>query len=272
MAWGNKKMKIVSSFFGEFGWFLWGFQGHMRYLAQENDVIVISRPEYEFLVKDFVAQFIPFDCGSYETSGYDVKNARSYKHLLTNLSCDRLIDETWHIGYDYNPNGTIRLKPGSVFDKQIFVKYGKFCPDKSYHILIHARSTNKWKTGKERNWPLENWIGLIYNYKSFKIASIGSKDGAFHIPDTIDLRGVELSELADVMASSILTIGSSSGPLHFSSLCNCPHIVWSPEFNRLRYEKYWNFLQTPVIFCGEGWQPSVEKVRSLLTEGLSKWS
>ena len=44
--------------------------------------------------------------------------------------------------------------------------------------------------------------------------------------------------------------------MHLASLAGMTHLVWSTEYNRVRYEKDWNPLRTKVIFYSEGgWNP-----------------
>ena len=130
--------------------------------------------------------------------------------------------------------------------------------------VIHARSTTNFETGY-RNWPYEKWQLLIDNYPDLKIASTGSRDGAWWIPGTKDLRGINLKQLSDVIASSDVFASPSSGPGHFASLCGCTHVIWSTEKdrglynNRDRWEKEWNPFNTECHFIPT-WQPTVKQV------------
>ena len=111
-----------------------------------------------------------------------------------------------------------------------------------------------------------------FSDKKIRIASIGTPEEATHIPHTKDLRGISLKDLALYMNYAILTIGPSSGPMHFATLCSCPHIVWTDKrvwnlgmnrkgTNRERYQKYWNPFNTPCsVIDHEGWQPTVQTI------------
>ncbi|MBV9210830.1 MAG: hypothetical protein JOZ52_09395 [Acidobacteria bacterium] len=78
-----------------------------------------------------------------------------------------------------------------------------------------------------------------------------------------------MSELADVLASSRLILGSSSGVMHFASLCGCPQAVVTAKGNKIRYETAWNPLQTPVLIINEeGWKASPSLVIRRVEEFL----
>jgi hypothetical protein len=99
------------------------------------------------------------------------------------------------------------------------------------------------------------------------IASIGRENDAMYINGTTSLINCELKDLADVMASSRLIAGPSSGPIHFASLCGLPQVVWSESKNRIKYLKYWNPFNVKVSFYDEEqWNPSVKNIYRLIME------
>jgi hypothetical protein len=138
-----------------------------------------------------------------------------------------------------------------------YIKYGDpTVVPKSYDVLIHARGTDKYGTDF-RNWPEFKWNDLV-KYTGLSFASIGSEQGAYHIDNTDDLRGVSLEQLCGYMSASTMVLGPSSGPMHLASLCGTPHFVWSGDRpNVERYEKYWNPLKTKVKILDHvhGWDP-----------------
>ena len=57
--------------------------------------------------------------------------------------------------------------------------------------------------------------------------------------------------------------------MHLASLCGLKHLVWSTEYNRIRYEKDWNPFNTKVIFYGiEDWNPKHENITELILKNI----
>lgn len=234
---------------GEFGWELFGWQGYLRKIAKDYDEIIIcSRSGHEVLYEDFMTQYVPEDPKQTET---DMAGLKGY--VYKNIH-DKYLEkgETWIQPTRYHK------------EEQEFIKFGAPKEGMEYDVLFHARHTPKHGTGL-RNWPLHKWRSLADHLKC-KIGCIGSIDASLLIEDTDDLRGTPLYELADVLASSKLLIGPSSGPIHFGSLCGTPHLVWGRQAgyvfdNKDRYETIWNPLNTPIHFIPDmGWDPSVQTV------------
>jgi hypothetical protein len=161
--------------------------------------------------------------------------------------------------------------------KQNFIKFGvkfeyKECWCK-YDVLFHARNSHKYSTAR-RNWLSEKWVELQAKLwaLNYKMGSIGTMAEAEHIGGTDDLRGLPLNVLCDVIASSKVVAGPSSGAMHLTSLCGTPHVVWcntagtaigkiAKNSTRDRYEVLWNPLKSKaVVIDSEGWNPSVETV------------
>jgi hypothetical protein len=71
-----------------------------------------------------------------------------------------------------------------------------------------------------------------------------------------------------------MVVGCSSGPLHLSSHCRTPHILWTDSkyqkavggTNKQRYKKIWNPFQTRCIVIDTGWNPSVKEVKKAIKE------
>jgi len=92
------------------------------------------------------------------------------------------------------------------------------------------------------------------------IAEIGTDD-AFKINDVDDYRNVSLEDTVAVINNSKLVVGQSSGPMHLASLCGTPHLVWSEEYNKIRYTEHWNPFKTKVFFYSQkDWNPDVEVI------------
>jgi hypothetical protein len=106
---------------------------------------------------------------------------------------------------------------------------------------------------------------LVEKLKGYHIACIGTEDASLHIDGTDDMRGIGMGKLVDLMASSRLIAGGSSGPMHLAALCGLPHLVWSAPINRLRYLRDWNPFGTECLFVDQwGWHPPVEEIEKKL--------
>ena len=101
----------------------------------------------------------------------------------------------------------------------------------------------------------------LLNVDKKRVACIGSLQESAYAPGTIDLRGESMNTVVDAVSMASCTFGPSSGPMHLSSLCGCPHVVWSKPENKIRYEKNWNPFKTPILFLSEfNWHPSADYV------------
>lgn len=231
-------------FAGEMGWQLMRYQAIIRHKAKDYDNVTIGcEHQYQFLYEDFATDFVDFP--------HEIKTRNMW---MTN-------------GRVYPMENAIEPSRKLCMDKTIpqkFIHWGKRKDDCAFDILIHARSTNNMST-YYRNWPLKHWTDLAYSYRKLNIACIGTEKGAMCIPETIDLRGLELKQLADVMASSKMLLSPSSGPAHFASLCGLSHIVWSDKNtvgimnNEDRLKKEWNPFKTEFAYISS-WNPTVEQV------------
>jgi hypothetical protein len=238
-------VNLIAGFYvGEFGHLLFKWQGIIRHVAKGYEHVTIGcEKPFKFCFEDFADDFLYFEDTGIEIKSRNMWMANGRTYNLTNAN--------------FHPSREICLSNGKYH--QDFIKWGEKIPFRDYNILIHARATKNYDT-EYRNWPVKQWDCIVKHYKGMKIGSIGSKDGAYHIQDTDDLRDIPLKELADVMASSKILVSPSSGPVHFASLCGLAHIVWSsvPDRglmdNRYRYVNSWNPFNTPVTFI-DTWQP-----------------
>ena len=161
-----------------------------------------------------------------------------------------------------------------------YFKYGEYDEKLHSDIMIHCRVESKF--GRDnRNLPprkFEKLISMLRNDRELSICSIGTFEGAAYVKGTLDLRNIPLEELCNRMASSTLTMGVSSGPIHAASLCCCPHISWSDNkrqraikaTNKERYSSLWNPFDTPVIFLNKfGWKPPIIEIYEATKEMLA---
>ena len=261
----DKKILLVGPWIGEFGWELFCWQGFIRKQSKQFDkTIVIGRPGNGFLYEDFCDEYIEFDPESFDTDAWRCHKSKPYKDLVSSIPHSHYLDGQFDIGMRYTQKGVIDTK-GLFFSQQEYVKY-LGSSDKKYDIIFHCR--NK-KVGGERNWDKDKWI-VLYNLlkDKYTIACIGNNE-AFHIEGTEDLRNITLKELAGILNNSNMIIGPSSGPMHFASLCGTKHLVWSTDYNLVRYKKDWNPLKTEVIFYGnEGWNPKPENIKNIIEETI----
>jgi hypothetical protein len=262
------KILLAGPWVGEFGWELFCWQGFLRKLSKQYDkVIVIGRPTNKFLYSDFCDQYIEFDPGSFKTDAWNCHGAKSAQNVINNVVHTDYLSGNFDIGMRYTDKGVIDTK-NLFFNQQEYIKYNsdtkisdKFSKD-GYDVLFHCRNKS---TGSDRNWSYEQWYELKESLDDdITIGCVGNHE-SFHIPGTDDLRSIDLDELVSIMTKSDLIVGPSSGPMHLASLCGLEHLVWSTEYNRVRYEKDWNPLKTKVIFYSEGdWNPDPKKISEII--------
>ena len=253
---------LAGPWIGEFGWELFCWQGYLRARSREFErVIISSRPEMEPLYTDFCHEFIPFTCNEPGVSGY--KNP-GYKHC-PDISAQRdfkeYISGEFYIGYNrHNPSLSSK-----AFLQQEFYKYGKHSSSLAYDVVLHLRQTNKKNSARRNGWDLGEWnifLDKLQQKATYKICCIGDINASGFLDGCTDMRGLSLNELFDLLASSRVIVGPSSGPMHLGALCGCPQVVWSGQrTNQYKYEKFWNPFSVPVKYIQDSdWKPCVEPV------------
>ena len=262
--------KIYCSWVGEFGWELMTCQAYMRYLSLEHDVYIWTRKGQELLYKDFAKEIITHEIPPSRTSKWmDLSFPRNRFSYYFNRELEE--GDIW-----FAPNTPVidweKNEEDEKFKKQVFIKFGNYKPELAFDIILHARETKKCGTIR-RNW--EHWEEFACELSGLRVGCIGHPEQSRHVIGE-DLRGLPLETLADVLASSRLIVGGSSGPMHLAALCGCPTAVWwgdNRSRNRRRYNEAWNPLKTPVIEVLNDWQPSVEQVVSKIEEfsKILKW-
>lgn len=241
----------------EFGWLITTFVPYLRHKASEYNKVVIACRRGEEYLYEFASDF-----------EYIYENGRSDRWLFN----DKKIKMPLLLQKKYNGyKQIVPTRRKCTKDKRKFRKYGEYTPELKYDLVIHARSEAKYDR-EDRNWPKARYIKLLKELRKNKelaVCSIGTKKGAYHIKGTEDLRDISLKQLCNILASSRLCIGVSSGPMHLASHCGCPHVVWTDNryqksiggTNKKRYKKLWNPFKTHVMVIDEfGWKPPVEEV------------
>lgn len=268
MVLNRDKILLAGPWIGEFGWELCCWQGYIRRLSKEyKKTIVVSKAGHEFLYKDFCDEFHTIDLPQKSNSDGWSCDGIDEKYLLSQISgieYDYRLPAK-NIGFSINLDGKLGVE-NPEFYKQDFIKFNSNIITEYVDILIHPRNRN---VGSYRNWSLIEWQLLVERLLlKYSVGIIGN-DEAFQIEGAKDFRNIPIEKTVALMNHSRLVVGQSSGPMHLASLCGTPHLVWSDEFNRDRYENFWNPLKTPVYFCSEmGWNPSVnfiyEKIINIL--------
>jgi len=247
----------VEPFLGEFGWELFGWQSILRAMSDVYSIRVWCKPGHNYLYRDFAQAVHTFDPGPHEPNCHKVSGGRTFERPHP--------DRKWLTVNDVYRNGWNSLFDGTL--KHEFIKFGTDVGP-GYHIAIHARSTKNLNTGF-RNWPISNWIEFVKQVGDRLICSIGTVDGAHHVPGTVDLRSMGVHTTCNTMAGADLVIGPTSGPMHLAALCGAPHFVWTGHRRSIdRYAHQWNPFKTEheIYFnkfewdAGENWQPSVEEI------------
>lgn len=254
----NKSILLAGPWVGEFGWELFNWQGYIRHLSTKFDKTIIScRKTSAYLYEDFCNDFI------FIKSIGDPDMNRCYGPIFGFNKPEKF--DHWenpeNLKYDI-----VKSVPIVNLKSQKFVDYGIKLDEYENSIVIHARSTNKCKTGY-RDWSVENWNELVKYLIEMgeTVISIGLKQTSLHIENTVNKINYNLSTTCNILKSSKLIIGPSSGPMHLASLCKTPQIVWSGDYkNKYRYENIWNPFNTKVIYEHENnWNPSPNRIKKL---------
>jgi len=248
----NSKMKtlVAGPWIGEFGWELFCWQGFIRKLSRSYDkTIVYSRKGHDLLYTDF-AEFREHDPVATNINGW--RNEGAVPFVKPEGEYD-YIDGTFNIGFNYRG---VDFKDNSLFFAQEFVPYSALKTGE-YDVLLNVR-----KKCTDRDWDRSKWFHVINDLedRGYKIACIGVSEFSEKIEGVDSMMDIPLSELAGVMKGCKLVVGPSSGVMHFAALCETPHLVWSSEFNRAKYETLWNPFKTRNIFVTGGFNPDSRQI------------
>lgn len=252
---------VAGIWIGEFGWELMSWQAYVRKRAREFDEVYVCGPRAsEALYADFVTSYIPFDSpvGMKNCWRRDDSNRLELQLLEQGLS---------RRGSLVNPFGLVPL------NQQKFIPFGQRRKELEFDVVMHARKP----IGKhpEHSYSQENWDVLAAGLRSqgLRVAAMGSE--AFLPEGAVDMRGSDLFQTLDLIASARFTAGPSSGPTLLSLLCRTPALVWTDKrwwsairgTDRQRIETIWNPLGTASLILDEaGWDAAPET----LLEGFKK--
>lgn len=265
--WGKPSQTLFAGpWVGEFGWELMHWQGFLRKLAPRYRKVVVScRAGQEALYADFAHEFVLHDVrGTADCNRLlQVDNPQELERVLALV-----------------PAGADLLRPlgAQPHSRQIFRKFGTSRQELSTDILIHPRGRGH---GSDRNWSRGNWESLLELLAplGLKVGCIGLSSATQSLSgDFLELRDRPLSETLDVMASTRLVVGPSSGPMHLASLCGTPHLVWTDKTryargltNRTKYERTWNPHGAHALVLEEwGFQPPPLEVAREIAKFLGK--
>lgn len=262
---------LVGPYLGEFGWELMCYVGYVRMLSRSyKNTKVISRPGHGILYADFATEFHEFDPQSWKTNMHMCEDVKGDPmEMVNSLEWDDYFGGNYFMDISYDGK-TYRDNKGH-FEQQIFHKYTGdelLYTDEvtKYDLLFHPR--NK-PTGADRNWSQERWQRLVKELSGEYTIGIIGNDQAFKLDGAADLRGISLHSLVKHINASEMVVGPSSGPMHLASLCGKRHLVWTPEFNRIRYETWWNPFKTEaILFTDGGWHPEVEMIKNKINESF----
>tara|TARA_Y100000310_G_scaffold344865_1_gene460104 strand:- start:3583 stop:4290 length:708 start_codon:yes stop_codon:yes gene_type:complete len=233
---------VCGPWVGEFGWELFCWQAQLRYLKQEKEIgrmTCFARSGHDLLYRDFasVEHFNPLGVSN------------EWKCVMSHTERERMPKTDF-------PAKNVMGRPKK------FIKFGTESSENHFDVLIHARNR---MVRSDDNWPIYKWRGLLSELSGLTIGCIGTKKEALDISGAVDLRGLPLESLSNVMASSSVLIGPSSGAMHFGSLCGCPQVVWSNKRATLnRYERPWNPFEVDAKVILDQ-SPSIKEVLAKLS-------
>ena len=252
---------LIGPFLGEFGWEVMVWQGAVRYYLQDRlfDKIVVGCRKGNEALYELATDFI-----------YPEKISLNTQAMCVDGRIPKFSEKTIK---EFSPCIVRNVK--EIPQLQLHRKFGEYDTNLKYDILIHARDSHKYSTAK-RNWLKDNWDMYVSEFKGLRIGSIGTETESLHLEGVEDLRGYPLSILFNILASSSVLVGPSSGAMHLGSLCCIPLVVWANKAithigctTRKRYEKDWNPFESKVTVIDKyGWNPPVEDIISATKEYL----
>jgi hypothetical protein len=251
----------------ELGWELMEWQGYVRHRARgipRARVVVSTTRGLEGLYADFCEHFVSHDLIC-DRDGHRPRGGKIHNHDEHARVIDALksYEEQWKVGgCDVTWLHSWGKQAAKINSKtpQTWCRYGILNKDSPYKLIVHARDRKTHASFTGDNYPQTAWDRLIERLclsgiiKLHEIAAIGSTDAALLPEGVMDIRDQPISVVIDLIASSYMVIGPSSGPMHLASLCGIPHVVWATNKfqsligggNKARYECDWNPLRTPV--------------------------
>lgn len=242
-------MLVVFPWTGEFGWEIYAWQSAMRFLSHKYDhVVVYCMDGHDVLYVDFANEII--NVGPYDG------NLCSYDRGSIQYAIDSIpgsADVTKPETFDYESS-----------DKE-FKRFGRRL-DINFDVMFHVRATDKLGT-TWKNWDMDSWNLLRDRFGDMKCACIGTKLDAGLLRDSTDLRGIDVSDLADYLSGCRLLVGPSSGPIHLGCFCGTTHVTWGQQRVRERHEKLWNPFGAKCHYLSE-LQPEIDTVWRLCEDAI----
>ncbi len=263
--WGKKSdILFAGPWLGEFGWELMNWQAFLRKLSvQYKKVIISCRPSSQAQYSDFCNDFVFHSIkGTPECNwAHDIQKDESWRQIISQIPKEA----------DHLP--TVGWLPMKF---KTFKRFGTNKENLSTPLLFHPRGRN---FGTDRNWGSKKWNQLIadLNHMGIRPGCIGLSSATCKVEgDFFDYRDQPLDKVFDILASTQILLGPSSGPMHLASLCGTPHLVWTDRkryahgfINRSKYESKWNPFNTQTIVLDEwGFDPSVVMVKQKLINFL----
>lgn len=261
---------LAGNWCGEWGWEIMSWQGHIRKLAEIYDTVIVSAPpSHEALYTDFCDTYL----GHVLPGDKDCWKLHGDERLKGALESEL---EAMAKGL-----GAHRVKPAGYVqpETQKFIAYGNPAAvpeERIFDVLFHFRLRHD--RGQERNTPdalARDIRKRIPN--NLRVACIGSKEESLSYPGYVDLRGIPLQELMDVISRAYLLTGPASGPLVLSALCNTPTVSWSSKRwysavrmnNRERMVTGWNPFNVPCRVIDEfGFAPPAAEAAKAVIESF----
>jgi hypothetical protein len=265
---------IAGPWVGEFGWELYAWQGYVRALSRHfAKTTVISRPNSEYLYADFADTFIPYTPSGGLADAFfmhDFDLNASLRNIIQEHRVPTNSDTTLFIPRRLgNPPYTHHSIPIEVGQFSIVPEYHMYGAKRNisrYDYLFHIRDR---KLREEDNWAPEKWDqlkALLGDDK--KIGCIGTKSQSGLVEGATDLRDLSLEETCTIIKGARAVFGPSSGPMHLTSLCGVPHVVWSVK-DQIRYTENWNPFNTPILYLNEqGWRADPQFVYNKYEEWI----
>ena len=261
----SERHLIAGPWAGEFGWELYAWQGYVRALSRHfTKTTVISRPNSEYLYRDFANSFLPLTpsgglSDSFFMHNFDVGDAlkKIIRENEIQFTPNTTLFTPRRMGNPPYTHYTVPIQVGHFSLVPEYHMYGE-TPVKKYDYIFHIRDR---KLRQDDNWELSNWEKLRDLLgEDKKIACIGTTSQSGVISGADDLRDGSLEDTCNLIKGCTAVFGPSSGPMHLTSLCGVPHVVWSIK-DHIRYTQNWNPFNTPILYLNEhGWRAPPEYI------------